>query len=136
MCKYAKMHMCVRVLRQSHCRKLKIICGSFEPADPTLRMHDVHTSYPMYEHNDDAAGKMGIIMLTLPTQGGVFGLPAGLPGFPVWRNHRHLLWHLHHRNHLRHRVAHFCYFFTAGQGNKTVEKESFMFTCKKTLDQL
>ena len=62
--------------------------------------------YPTYEH------KMRIIMVT---QGGVFSLPAGLPRLTVWRNHRHLLRHLHHGGHLRPRVAHICYFCTEGR---------------------
>ena len=62
--------------------------------------------YPTYEH------KMRIIMVT---QGGVFSLPAGLPRLTIWRNHRHLLRHLHHGGHLRPRVAHICYFCTEGQ---------------------
>ena len=58
-------------------------------------------------------------MMMLPTQGGVFGLPTGLPCLTVWRNHRHLLWHLHHGNHLRPRVDHICYFCTEGQDKNT-----------------
>ena len=73
-------------------------------------------------------------MMMLPTQGGVFGLPAGLPRLTVWRNHRHLLWHLHHGTHLRPGVGHFGNFCNARQGNKTVIVSESYCVFKKDKD--
>ena len=58
--------------------------------------------------DEDNVCKLDMIMLT---QGGVSGVPARLPGVPVWRNYRNILRHFPHGVHLCpwvDIVRHFC----------------------------
>ena len=62
---YAKMQMRVCILRQSLCGKLKIICGSFDPADPTFRMFVSHFPFLFEKSQTDIELLTGILDISI-----------------------------------------------------------------------